>query len=92
MSEIILSRAKPLDSALKFLATERPNLIRQQREWLDYDGHAYISVEDDTITAELAAWANTAKVQILGSFEQFVGQNDRLFPPSSVLRKVGMDI
>jgi hypothetical protein len=28
----------------------------------------------------------------IGSFEQFVGQNDRLFPPSSVLRKVGMDI
>jgi len=28
----------------------------------------------------------------LGSFEQFMGQNDRLFPPSSVVRKVRMDI
>ena len=32
------------------------------------------------------------RAAFLGSFEQFMGQNDRLFPPSSVVRKVRMDI
>ena len=50
---IVLSPAKPLDSAEQFLAHKRPNLIRHQGLWLDWNGGCYARVEDETILAEI---------------------------------------
>jgi putative DNA primase/helicase len=56
----ILARATPRRSAILFQQQERPNIINQQDEWLDWDGRAYVSVEQATIDSEIASWCDGA--------------------------------
>ncbi|MGH6670740.1 MAG: DNA primase family protein [Xanthobacteraceae bacterium] len=74
----ILSRGTPRDSAKAFCTWNRPNLIRQQQDWLDWNGRAYDVIEDDTIRADIAAWLDTA-------FEEYMdessGKKNRRFKP-----------
>ena len=61
---VILSRSTPGKSAEIFRTRTRPNLINQQDEWLDWNGHAYASVEDATIESELERFAKEAKTMV----------------------------
>jgi putative DNA primase/helicase len=56
-TDIVLSRSDWPDAARKFLDKHRPNLINQQDEFLDWNGGAYISVEDATIRSEISKFA-----------------------------------
>ena len=67
----IISRRKPRQSAKLFRGEQRPHLINQQDEWLDWDGYSYVSVEDATITSEIAEWCD-------GAYEQFVDEKGKL--------------
>jgi putative DNA primase/helicase len=66
----IISRRKPRQSAKLFRGEQRPHLINQQDEWLDWDGYSYVSVEDATITSEIAEWCD-------GAYEQFVDEKGK---------------
>ena len=68
MSKRILARLQPRRSAILFKNQERPNLIVQQNEWLDWDGHSYVSIEESTIDSEIAAWLDA-------SYEQAINKN-----------------
>jgi putative DNA primase/helicase len=59
-TRIVLSPAKPLDSAKQFLALKRPNLIRHQNLWLDWKAGCYSVVEDQTILAEITYFCDSA--------------------------------
>lgn len=61
---VILSRSTPGKSAEIFRTRTRPNLINQQDEWLDWNGHAYATVEDATIESELERFAKEAKTMV----------------------------
>jgi putative DNA primase/helicase len=57
MSKVILSKQVPHKSAEKFRADKHPTLINVQEEWLAYDpGGAYLSIDDDTMTAEISKY------------------------------------
>src|SRR5579862_4244927 len=58
MSKRILSRNTPRRSAIMFLEQKRPNLINQQEEWLDWDGHCYVTVEEMTLDSEISEWCD----------------------------------
>lgn len=72
-SPVILSRAKPLESAKLFRKTERPNLIIQQGEWLDYDGHSYVPIEEATLRADLSEWCDAAKMRAV---RELIGEDN----------------
>lgn len=63
MTDRILSRRKPRESAKMFRKEMRPNLISQQEEWLDWNGRCYVAVEDATIRSEIAEWCDSAVEQ-----------------------------
>jgi putative DNA primase/helicase len=65
MIKRLLARATPRRSAILFRQQARPNLINQQEEWLDWDGHCYITVEEATLDSEISEWCD-------GSYEQFM--------------------
>ncbi|HUI12584.1 MAG TPA: phage/plasmid primase, P4 family [Xanthobacteraceae bacterium] len=49
MEKLVLDGGAPLDIALKFRDTVRPNLVQQQHAWYDYAGTHYTEVEHQTI-------------------------------------------
>lgn len=59
---VILSKATPSKSADIFRAAKRPHLLNQQDEWLDYDGRAYVLIEDATIESEIKRFTDHARV------------------------------
>lgn len=61
----ILSRRTPRKSAVLFRDEMRPNLVNQQDEWLDWNGKCYVVVENATIVAEIAEWADDASEAFL---------------------------
>ncbi len=61
---IRLSRANPRKSATEFRARRHPNLIHFQEDWLDYDGAAYVPIDDATLTAEVAEFLSECRVII----------------------------
>lgn len=63
-SKRILSRANPRRSAILFMQQERPNLINQQDEWLDWDGRCYVTVEQATIDSEIAEWLDASYQEV----------------------------
>ena len=63
--KVVLSRGTPGKSAGIFRDRVRPNLINQQDEWLDWNQHAYVSVEDATINSELERFAREAFTAVL---------------------------
>ena len=50
----VLSRSTPRKSADEFKHRRRPDLIRFQEDWLDYDGSAYRMIDNETMEAEIA--------------------------------------
>lgn len=57
-----LSRANPRKSAASFRVYCHPNLIRFQEDWLDYDGSAYVLIDNDTLRSEVAEFLDNAVV------------------------------
>lgn len=66
----VLSRRKPRESAKMFRDEMRPNIVSQQGEWLDWNGKCYVVIEDATIRAEVAEWADEAYEQFLQEPEE----------------------
>ena len=50
---LTLNTKEPLNSAEKFVVRRRPTLMRCNGDWLDFDGAAYVELEDATIRSEL---------------------------------------
>jgi putative DNA primase/helicase len=57
---IIVSPATPQASAELFKSTVRPNLIRHQDVWHDWNGAAYEPVENASVEAQLSAFLGSA--------------------------------
>ena len=58
---LTLSTTEPLNSAEKFVVRRRPTLMRCNGDWLDFDGAAYVELEDATIRSELYDFLKGAK-------------------------------
>jgi len=69
MSQVkrILSRNKPRYSAAQFRTEKRPNIINQQEEWLDWNGHCYVAVEEATVDSEIAEWLDESFEETMDS-------------------------
>lgn len=60
----ILSRDTPIETAKLFREQRHPNMIKYQKDWLDWDGSAYQMIEDDTIESELLIWLEGCKQRV----------------------------
>lgn len=58
-----VARDTPVETAKLFRNQQRPNLIKYQNDWLDWDGSAYQMIEDDTIESEILKWLEACKVR-----------------------------
>jgi putative DNA primase/helicase len=61
----ILSRNTPRKSAKLFRDQARPNIISQQDEWLDWNSHCYVTVEEATLDSEIAEWLDASYEQTI---------------------------
>jgi putative DNA primase/helicase len=60
--DLVLSRDTPHESAQEFRRRKYPTILKYQEDWLDYDGAAYLMIEDDTIESEIQHFLNDAEV------------------------------
>jgi P4 family phage/plasmid primase-like protien len=58
----VVSRKTPLKTAEKFVEAERPHLHHHNGDWLDWNGAAYLDLEDDTVRAGIYAFLSRARV------------------------------
>lgn len=53
----------PLHLARAFRAARRPHLLHHQQEFLDWDGAAYVSADNETVRAEAWGFLETCRVE-----------------------------
>jgi putative DNA primase/helicase len=52
----VISRDTPVETAKLFRAQRHENMIKYNKDWLDWDGAAYQMIEDETIESEILLW------------------------------------
>ncbi len=57
-----IREAAPLEAAELFRAFGREHLLYYRGEWLDWDGHCYRALDEDTVNAELTRFLRTCVV------------------------------
>jgi putative DNA primase/helicase len=91
---VILSPDTPLNSAHIFLESERPNLLRHQEQWYDYNGAAYGIVENETIKQSVQQFLEraTKEVHLDNGKKQIVPFNPKPSHTNGVVEMLGNDV
>jgi putative DNA primase/helicase len=78
----IIARDTPVETAKLFRAQRRPNMVKYQNDWLDWNGSAYEMIENETIESEILIWLEACKALAAYDVENLsTGKTERKFRP-----------
>lgn len=78
---ILVSRAKPSETAEKFRETVHPTLIYVEEDWLVYEDGAYKLIKNDAMRAQIRRFLRSVRIQTL--VEQVDGDGNKVMVAGS---------